>query len=155
MMPRMLVPSSETTRAPTSSSRMRRMASATVTSGLTMQTSSFPLAHSAATLPATIDATVIRPLTTFQKIIIKASFGELTSGRDISGLHTSPTSSAYSPIVHGEAVVAMARKKRPFDVKVFLNTVAEGRTISKYQKGKKVFSQGDPGDAVFYIQEGR
>src|SRR5579859_483984 len=86
MMPRMLVPSSETTRAPTSSSRMRRMASATVTSGLTMQTSSFPLAHSAATLPATIDATVIRPLTTFQKIIIKASFGELTSGRDVSGL---------------------------------------------------------------------
>src|SRR5579859_8149340 len=49
----------------------------------------------------------------------------------------------------------MARKKQPFDVKVFLNTVAEGRTISKYQKGKKVFSQGDPGDAVFYIQEGR
>jgi hypothetical protein len=37
----------------------------------------------------------------------------------------------------------MARKKQPFDVKVFLNTVAEGRTISKYQKGKKVFSQGD------------
>src|SRR5579872_4698728 len=52
-------------------------------------------------------------------------------------------------------VVATTRKRQPFDVKVFLNTVSAGRTISKYQKGKKVFSQGDPGDAVFYIQEGR
>ena len=45
MMPRMLVPSSETTRAPTSSSRIRRMASATVTLGLTVRTSPFPLAR--------------------------------------------------------------------------------------------------------------
>jgi CRP/FNR family cyclic AMP-dependent transcriptional regulator len=51
--------------------------------------------------------------------------------------------------------MAKARKKRPFDVTVFLNTVASGRSVSKYRKGKKVFSQGDPGDAVFYIQEGR
>ena len=51
--------------------------------------------------------------------------------------------------------MAKATKKRPFDVKVFLNTVASGRSVSKYRKGKKVFSQGDPGDAVFYVQEGR
>jgi CRP-like cAMP-binding protein len=50
--------------------------------------------------------------------------------------------------------MAKATKKRPFDVNVFLNTVASGRSVSKYRKGKKVFSQGDPGDAVFYIQEG-
>jgi CRP/FNR family cyclic AMP-dependent transcriptional regulator len=65
-----------------------------------------------------------------------------------------PRTTANEPIVHRE-VVTMTRKKQPFDVKVFLNTVAGGRTISKYQKGKKVFSQGDPGDAVFYIQQGK
>lgn len=51
--------------------------------------------------------------------------------------------------------MAKATKKRPFDVKVFVNTVASGRSVSKHRKGEKVFSQGDPGDVVFYIQEGR
>ena len=50
--------------------------------------------------------------------------------------------------------MAKAKRTRPFDVEVFLNTVASGRSVSKYRKGKKVFSQGDPGDAVFHIQEG-
>ena len=52
-------------------------------------------------------------------------------------------------------VVAKARKKPPFDVKVFLNTVDGGRSVSNYRKNQKVFSQGDRGDAVFYIQEGK
>jgi CRP/FNR family transcriptional regulator, cyclic AMP receptor protein len=51
--------------------------------------------------------------------------------------------------------VAKPTKKRPFDVKVFLNTVAGGRSLSNYRKGQKIFSQGDPGDAVFYIQQGK
>lgn len=51
--------------------------------------------------------------------------------------------------------MAKAMKKRPFDVQVFLHTVAGGRTVSKYQKNRKVFSQGAPADAVFYIQEGK
>jgi CRP/FNR family cyclic AMP-dependent transcriptional regulator len=36
--------------------------------------------------------------------------------------------------------VAKARKKQPFDVQVFLNTVAVGRTVSTYRKNRKVFS---------------
>ena len=51
--------------------------------------------------------------------------------------------------------MAKAKKTPPFDVQVFLNTVAGGRTVSNYRKNRKVFAQGDPGDAVFYIQEGR
>ena len=51
--------------------------------------------------------------------------------------------------------MAKARKKLPFDVQVFLNTVDGGRSVSNYGKDQKVFSQGDPGDAVFYIQEGK
>ena len=45
--------------------------------------------------------------------------------------------------------------KRPFDSKSFLAKVGEGRTICKYRKDDVVFSQGDPADAVFYIQKGK
>ena len=50
----------------------------------------------------------------------------------------------------------MAAKRRPqFDPKSFLAKIGDGRTISKYRKGQIVFSQGDPADAVFYIQKGK
>src|SRR6476646_2725456 len=50
----------------------------------------------------------------------------------------------------------MVTKHRPsFDPKSFLARVGDGRSICKYRKGQIVFSQGDPGDAVFYIQKGR
>jgi CRP-like cAMP-binding protein len=52
------------------------------------------------------------------------------------------------------SVVAKA-KKRPFNVEVFLTTVGRGRTVATYRKNETVFSQGDPADAVFYIQEGK
>jgi CRP/FNR family transcriptional regulator, cyclic AMP receptor protein len=51
--------------------------------------------------------------------------------------------------------VAKTRKTQPFDVEVFLNTVGGGRSVSSYRKNQKVFSQGAPADAVFYIQEGQ
>ena len=51
--------------------------------------------------------------------------------------------------------MAKAKGKRPFNVKTFLATVDGGRTISTYRKNQAVFSQGDPADAVFYIQEGK
>ena len=51
--------------------------------------------------------------------------------------------------------MAKPKRKQPFDVKVFLNTVDGGRSVSNYRKNQKVFSQGDPGDAVFYIHEGK
>ena len=50
----------------------------------------------------------------------------------------------------------MARKTaRPrFDPQVFLATVDGGRTISAYARDEAIFSQGDPADAVFYLQGG-
>jgi len=42
-----------------------------------------------------------------------------------------------------------------FDPQVFLATVGAARTITECPKDYKIFSQGDPSDAVFYIQEGR
>ena len=50
----------------------------------------------------------------------------------------------------------MATKRRPsFDPKSFLARIGDGRSIGKYPKGQVVFSQGDPGDSVFYIQKGK
>src|SRR6202161_3357173 len=50
----------------------------------------------------------------------------------------------------------MKRKARPpFDPKVFLSKVNGGRAIAEYRKDKIIFRQGDPSDAVFYIQSGK
>ena len=50
----------------------------------------------------------------------------------------------------------MKRKaKLSFDPKVFLSKVNGGRAVHDYRKDKIVFRQGDPADAVFYIQMGK
>ena len=49
----------------------------------------------------------------------------------------------------------MAIKRRPsFDPKAFLAQVGDGRSIGRYRAGQVIFSQGAPGDAVYYIQSG-
>jgi CRP-like cAMP-binding protein len=47
------------------------------------------------------------------------------------------------------------KQKPPFNPKSFLAKVGEGRSIERYGKGQTVFAQGDPSDAVFYIQKGK
>jgi CRP/FNR family cyclic AMP-dependent transcriptional regulator len=50
----------------------------------------------------------------------------------------------------------MKRKaKSAFDPKTFLAKVGKGRTVANYQKAQRIFSQGDPADAIFYIQTGK
>jgi CRP/FNR family transcriptional regulator, cyclic AMP receptor protein len=50
----------------------------------------------------------------------------------------------------------MADKRNiPFDSKIFLSIVGDGKTILKVKKNQALFSQGDAADAVFYIQEGK
>jgi CRP/FNR family cyclic AMP-dependent transcriptional regulator len=48
-----------------------------------------------------------------------------------------------------------SNNKASFDPKTFLAKVGEGKTIFEYRKDEIVFSQGDPADAVFYIQKGK
>jgi CRP/FNR family transcriptional regulator, cyclic AMP receptor protein len=50
---------------------------------------------------------------------------------------------------------ATTKGKPAFEPKAFLARVGDGRSIGKYRKGEAVFSQGDIGDAVFYIQKGK
>jgi CRP/FNR family transcriptional regulator, cyclic AMP receptor protein len=42
-----------------------------------------------------------------------------------------------------------------FDPQAFLATVGAARTITQCPKDYKIFSQGDPAESVFYIQQGR
>jgi CRP/FNR family cyclic AMP-dependent transcriptional regulator len=50
----------------------------------------------------------------------------------------------------------MAIKRRPsFNPKSFLGKVGEGRSIATYHNDQIVFSQGEPAEAVFYIQRGK
>jgi CRP/FNR family cyclic AMP-dependent transcriptional regulator len=50
----------------------------------------------------------------------------------------------------------MGRKQTPgFDAKVFVAKARTGRSVSAYQNKQVVFAQGDPADAVFYIERGQ
>jgi CRP/FNR family cyclic AMP-dependent transcriptional regulator len=51
--------------------------------------------------------------------------------------------------------MAKKAKKVAFDPNVFLATVDGGRTLSTYRRGDAIFSQGEPANAVFYIQKGK
>jgi CRP-like cAMP-binding protein len=44
---------------------------------------------------------------------------------------------------------------KPFETGAFLATCGPGRTILRHTSGQALFSQGNPADAVFYVQSGR
>ena len=48
-----------------------------------------------------------------------------------------------------------ATRNRKFDPKTFLATIGEGRKILVFAKGQTIYAQGDPADAVFYVQKGK
>jgi CRP/FNR family transcriptional regulator, cyclic AMP receptor protein len=45
--------------------------------------------------------------------------------------------------------------KAVFDPEAFLATVGAGRSITNWNKGQVIFAQGDPADAIFFIQKGK
>jgi CRP-like cAMP-binding protein len=50
----------------------------------------------------------------------------------------------------------MARNQpQRFRLQAFLSKVGPGRTVQELRKGQVIYAQGDPADAVFYIQKGR
>jgi CRP-like cAMP-binding protein len=42
-----------------------------------------------------------------------------------------------------------------FDPRAFLGLTGAGKTIERYGKGQKIFSQGDIADTIFFIQKGK
>jgi CRP/FNR family transcriptional regulator, cyclic AMP receptor protein len=53
------------------------------------------------------------------------------------------------------APVLTAKKRSKFDPQTFLSTIDGGRKIAAFPKKEAIFVQGDPSDAVFYIQKGK
>src|SRR6201988_2516000 len=50
---------------------------------------------------------------------------------------------------------AATKKNRAFDPDRFLATIGEGRKSFAVARKKRIFTQGDAADAVFYIQKGK
>jgi CRP-like cAMP-binding protein len=50
---------------------------------------------------------------------------------------------------------AAIARKREFDPHEFLATIGEGRKAMLFPKKQTIFAQGDPADAVFYLQTGK
>jgi CRP/FNR family cyclic AMP-dependent transcriptional regulator len=55
----------------------------------------------------------------------------------------------------GIATQSLSASAMAFDPHVFLSKFASGETKREYPTGASIFSQGDPADAVFYIQSGK
>jgi CRP/FNR family cyclic AMP-dependent transcriptional regulator len=53
------------------------------------------------------------------------------------------------------APTTLAENKRNFDPKKFLATIGSGRKVVSVPRKQTIFAQGDPADAVFYIQAGK
>ena len=46
-------------------------------------------------------------------------------------------------------------EKDVFDPRAFLGRIGAGKTVERYGKNQKIFSQGDIADTVFFIQKGK
>ena len=64
-------------------------------------------------------------------------------------------SSGAAPLGRKSKAASNRKGKTSFDPKTFLARVGDGRSLAKYRKGQIVFSQGEAGDAVFYVQKGK
>ena len=52
-------------------------------------------------------------------------------------------------------VAAATKKRSKFDPQTFLSTMDGGRRIIAFAKKQPIFVQGEPSDAVFYLQKGK
>ena len=83
----------------------------------------------------------------------KARVGKVIAAAAKPGL-LRPSSRA-APVGRKSKAASTRKGRASFDPKTFLNRVGDGRSLAKYHKGQIVFSQGEVGDAVFYIQKGK
>jgi len=48
-----------------------------------------------------------------------------------------------------------AKRKLPFDPQKYLSQIGDGKSNLKAPKKERIFSQGDPAEAVFYVTSGK
>jgi CRP-like cAMP-binding protein len=53
------------------------------------------------------------------------------------------------------SLAAVAKKSREFDPEALLAVIGEGRKPVLFPKKQTIFAQGDPADAIFYLQTGK
>jgi CRP/FNR family transcriptional regulator, cyclic AMP receptor protein len=51
--------------------------------------------------------------------------------------------------------LAAVKKRGKFNPQIFLSTIDRGRKVEAFPRKQTIFAQGDPSDAVFYIQKGK
>ena len=56
---------------------------------------------------------------------------------------------------HKRRASTKSGSRGPFDSKALLEALPDGRTVREYRKGEAIFTQGDPADAVFFVQRGK
>jgi CRP/FNR family cyclic AMP-dependent transcriptional regulator len=83
----------------------------------------------------------------------KATVGKVIAAAANPGLVR--PSSRTAPVSRKSRAALPKKGRASFDPKTFLTRVGDGRSLAKYRKGQIVFSQGEVGDAVFYIQKGK
>jgi CRP-like cAMP-binding protein len=81
----------------------------------------------------------------------KTSTSRLPLGR----LFPLPSASQHGLKIVANQVPAARVHAQQFDLQVPLNRLIAGKSRSEYIAGESVFTQGDPANAVFYIQSGK
>jgi CRP/FNR family cyclic AMP-dependent transcriptional regulator len=79
--------------------------------------------------------------------------GALREGHETAAVHGHNHGGAIPG--GGRELKGLMTPKARFDSQLFLAKVGKGRTIAEYSKDRMVFTQGDPANAVFYIQKGK
>jgi CRP-like cAMP-binding protein len=62
---------------------------------------------------------------------------------------------ALAGYIEGGSVLTTNKSNSVFDPAVFLSHAGRGRRIVELKEKEKLFTQGDPADSVFYLQQGR
>jgi CRP/FNR family transcriptional regulator, cyclic AMP receptor protein len=83
-----------------------------------------------------------------KRAILASSYGDHSRGEKKEEMIGHEGKSSVRPAVP-------VRKRTRFDPWNFLATIGEGRKFVLFPKKQAIFAQGDPADAVFYIQSGK
>jgi CRP/FNR family transcriptional regulator, cyclic AMP receptor protein len=78
-------------------------------------------------------------------------------GRKTPGSRRTPLGPAIArEVIFSPAEIgASPQRTVAFDPHLFLTKLMAGKACREYQRNESIFSQGDPADAVFYIQSGK
>ena len=66
-----------------------------------------------------------------------------------------PSTAKHGLKIASKKIDALPEQGLAFDLQILLTRIMAGKSLREYQIGESIFSQGDPANAVFYIQSGK